>query len=224
MADTTTLPVPFGTYGATQAQYQLSKDGAIYTTSVGKLGNKTWRGRVWRLPPDGTAAQMMLEVPGGCQLFVSQGTLLCAWIDTQSGGNYNAKIKVTPIDGFIPLDGTPSGTVIDIDATQVAALQQRIDVAQRNASSAQAQAEAAHNAAIANGKAIAELKARVTKLEQQGGGGGGLTRQQVEDIVWAKIWDVNYLIREGFRNGQSTIREVQDYLVDLASYIRRVKP
>jgi hypothetical protein len=226
MTDTVTLPIPYGTYGSTTAQYQLSKDGAIYTFSVGKLGNKAWRGRVWRIDPNGASASIVFEVPGSCQLFVVQGQLLCVWIDTNSGGGYNAKIKVTPIDGYIPLDSTPSGTVVDINATQVAALQQRIDVAQRNASTAQAQADKALSMATANAKAIANLNARVAKLEQQGGGGGGdgLTRQQVEDIVWSKIWDINYLIREGFRTGSSAMREVQDYIVDLASYIKRVKP
>lgn len=223
MSDTITLPIPFGTYGATVPQYQLSKDGAIYTTSVGKLGNKTWRGRVWRIPPDGSPAQVVLEVPGSNQLFVVNGQLLCVWVDTTSGGNYNAKIRVTPIGGYIPLDGIPSGTVVDIDESQLTLVNQRVTTAQNNAIRAQSTADNAQGAASGNAKAIAELKLRVTKLEQQGGGGGGgLTRQQVEDIVWSKIWDVNYLIREGFRNGSSTIREVQDYIVDLASYIRRV--
>ena len=221
MAETTTLPIPFGTYSATQAQYQLSKDGAIYTTSVGKLGNQAWGARVWRIPPDGAPAQVVFMAPGACQLFVVNGALLCVWIDTNQGGNYNARIKVTPIEGYIPLDGLPSGTVVDIDATQLALVNQRIDVAQSNAGKAQATADKAQGTANANAKAIAELKLRVTKLEQQGGG-GGLTRQQVEDIVWAKIWDVNYLIRQGFRDGVSSIREVQDYIVDLASYIKRV--
>jgi hypothetical protein len=220
---TKTLPIPFGTYGPTSGQYQLSKDGAIYTFSVGKLGNQKWKGRIWRIPPDGSNAQIMLEVPGSAQLYVVQGKLLCVWIDTNDGGGYNAKIKVTEIEGYIPLDSDISGTVVDIDATQLNMMQQQLNTAQYNAGRAQASAEKAQGTATATAKSLASLTERVARLERQGGGGGGLTRQQVEDIVWSKIWDVNYLIREGFRNGQSAIREVQDYLVDLASYIKRVK-
>jgi len=49
-----------------------------------------------------------------------------------------------------------------------------------------------------------------------------LSKAQIEDIVWTKIWDVNYLIRLGFIKGSSDIQQVQDYLVDLASYIKRI--
>lgn len=137
---TTTLPIPFGTYGATAGQYQLSKDGSIYTFSVGKLGNQTWKGRVWRIPPDGGKAQIVFEVPGGAQLFVVQGKLLCVWIDGTDGGNYNAKIRVTPIAGFIPLDENVSDTVVDINESQLALVNQRIATAQSNASIAQTSA------------------------------------------------------------------------------------
>lgn len=64
---------------------------------------------------------------------------------------------------------------------------------------------------------------RITKLEQQSGGSsGGLTRQEVEDIVWSKIWDVNYLIRMGFIQGSSTISQVQDYLNDLTNFVKKI--
>jgi len=219
---TTVLPVPYGTYGHTP-RYVLSKDGSIYTTAIGDMGKRQpWKSRVWRITPD-SRAEIVLEVPATLALFVVNGQLLCVWIDPTDGGGKNAKIKVTPIGGYIPLDGQPSGTVVNINASQIALVNQRIDTAQFNAGKAQGTADKLQGTVNAHGKAIADLQARVAKLEKQGGGGGGgLTRQQVEDIVWSKIWDINFLIRQGFRDGVSGIREVQDYIVDLTTYIRRI--
>lgn len=215
---TTTLPIPYGTYGHTP-QYVLSKDGSIYTTAIGTMGKtQPWKSRVWRVLPDGRA-EIVLEVPATLALHVANSQLLCVWVDPEGNG-YTAKIKVTSIAGYIPIDGQPSGTVVNIDASQLSLVNQRIDVAQLSAGKAQGTADKLQGTVNAQGKVIADLQARVARLEKQGG--GGLTRQQVEDIVWSKIWDVNFLIRQGFRDGVSTIREVQDYIVDLASYIRRV--
>jgi hypothetical protein len=66
-------------------------------------------------------------------------------------------------------------------------------------------------------KQVATLTSQINNMQSQ-----ILNKQQIEDIVWSKIWDVNYLIRLGFIQGSSTIQQVQDYLVDLASYIKRV--
>ena len=62
-------------------------------------------------------------------------------------------------------------------------------------------------------KQIQALQAQVNAL---------LTPAQVADLVWAKVWDANYQIRMGFLAGRSAIQQVQDYLNDLAVYIRNV--
>jgi uncharacterized protein YpbB len=114
--------------------------------------------------------------------------------------------------------------VVDINASQLALVNQRINTAQTSAGQAQGAADRLQGSVNNHTKTIADLQARITKLEQQGGGGNGsgLTKQQVEDIVWSKIWDINFLIRQGFRDGVSTIREVQDYLNDLTVFIKRI--
>ena len=64
---------------------------------------------------------------------------------------------------------------------------------------------------------ISAMQNQISSLQSQ-----IFTQQQIEDIVWQKIWDVNYLIRMGFLQGSSTIQQVQDYINDLAVYIKKV--
>jgi hypothetical protein len=76
---------------------------------------------------------------------------------------------------------------------------------------------------------VQQVKARTTALEQQVAAlqiqvNNLLTPQQVADLVWSKVWDINYQIRMGFLAGKSPIEQVQDYLNDLAVYIKKVKP
>ena len=72
-----------------------------------------------------------------------------------------------------------------------------------------------------------QLHVRVTTLEQQMAALQAqvntlLTPNQVADLVWSKVWDINYQIRMGFLAGKSPIEQVQDYLNDLAVYIKKV--
>lgn len=225
---TETLNIPYGTYGATIPQYQLSKDGAIYTTSVGSMGGtQPWRGRVWRIPADGSKAQLVFEVPGTCQLFVVNRALICVWIDTTQGGSYGSKIRVTHIEGYIPLPDAVSGTVVNIDENQVALLNQRISTAIADANAATSTANNALTKANSSAVTVQKLNVQVQTLQAQVEQlvKSQLKRQEVEDIVWSKIWDVNYLIRLGFLQGSSSISQVQDYLNDLTTFIKRiVKP
>jgi len=206
------LPIPYTTYGTTPTQYQLSKDGSIYTTSIGDMGKtQPWRGRVWRIPADGSKAQMVFEVPGTCQLFVVNKQLLCVWINSAS------KISVTQIDGYIPLPDAVSGDIVNINENQVALINQRIEQSMNIGATANTQATNALNKVNNQAKTIADLQKRIGELEQK-----ILTKQQVEDIVWSKIWDINYLIRMGFLQGSSAIQQVQDYLNDLTVFIKRI--
>ena len=128
------------------------------------------------------------------------------------------------IDGYIDPSDTPSSVVVNVDEAQVAGLKQGINTAQSTADRASATANRANQAASEATSDVNTLTAQVNALQAQVNAlqGQVLSKAQIEDIVWAKIWDVNYLIRLGFIKGSSDIQQVQDYLVDLASYIKRI--
>ena len=119
---------------------------------------------------------------------------------------------------------TPSSTVVNVDEAQVAGLKQGLGTAHATADRAIGAANQATAVARQAESDVDTLQAQVNALQAQVNAmqAQALTKAQVEDIVWAKIWDVNYLIRLGFIKGSSDIQQVQDYLVDLASYIKRI--
>jgi len=132
-----------------------------------------------------------------------------------------------PITGYIDPSDTPSSTVVNVDESSLNAVKQSVtaaDNAANNAASIANNAKDTANGAMDNTQ---KLKARVTTLEQQVATMQNqinqlLTPNQVADLVWAKVWDANYQIRMGFIAGKSSIQQVQDYLNDLASYIKRI--
>jgi DUF917 family protein len=87
-----------------------------------------------------------------------------------------------------------------------------------------AQSQTANNQVESLRAEVRRLQAQIATLtqQQQQMAQQILSKSQIEDIVWAKIWDVNYLIRMGFLQGSSTIQQVQDYLNDLTVFIKRV--
>ena len=119
--------------------------------------------------------------------------------------------------GFIHWSDTPSSKVINVDEAQVKVLKTEIATTQTIAAQAKTTADTAKNSADATMTRLRALEIKVAAMEKE-----MLNKSQIEDIVWSKIWDVNYLIRMGFIQGTSAIREVQDYLNDLASFIKRV--
>jgi hypothetical protein len=140
----------------------------------------------------------------------------------QNGGQW-----LQQIDGYIDPSDTPSSKIVDVDETQVATLKQSIATAQAMASAANQQAlqsqttaSAANNSAAAALAKVAEQSRQIQALQAQVN--ALLTPNQVADLVWAKVWDANYQIRMGFLAGKSSIQQVQDYLNDLAVYIRNV--
>jgi hypothetical protein len=131
------------------------------------------------------------------------------------------------IDGYIDPSDTPSSKIVDVDETQVATLKQSIATAQAMANAAnqkalqaQTTASAANNTAVAALAKVTEQTKQIQALQAQVN--ALLTPAQVSDLVWAKVWDANYQIRMGFLAGKSSIQQVQDYLNDLAVYIRQI--
>ena len=216
------LPISAPSYSAGGANFYIDKTGAIYQTWVGRtVAGGDWGSHVYRTAP-GAPSQLLFFQPNiNGYLEVMNKQLWFGYCDAR-GAQWRLLI-----DGYIDPSDTPSSAVVNVDEAQVAGLKQSIAVAQSTADHASPTANTAnqaatqathdvHNVAVT----VATLQNQVNALQSQ-----MLTKAQVEDIVWAKIWDVNYLIRLGFINGSSPIQQVQDYLVDLATYIKRiVKP
>lgn len=209
-----TLPIPFGTYGHTP-QFVLSKDGSIYTTAIGSMGGKKpWRSRVWRVPTEGKA-EIVFEAPAAIALHVVNGELLCVWVDTASGG-YTAKIAVTKIEGYIPLEASVTGTVVDINEAQVSQLRQQLATAQEQASEANRTATALQNR-------LEKLQQRVASLESRPQvSAKPVDEQKIADIVWTKLWDTIYVLRMGMNAGFSSDVNVAGWINDLTSFVRKV--
>jgi D-alanyl-D-alanine dipeptidase len=116
--------------------------------------------------------------------------------------------------------------VVNVDESSLNAVKQSVATAQAMANSASSQAlqakttaSAANNTAAAALAKVAEQSKQIEQLQAQIN--ALLTPNQVTDLVWSKIWDVNYLIRLGFVEGKSADPSVQNYLVDLAYYIKK---
>ena len=106
----------------------------------------------------------------------------------------------------------------------MAVYKQQVALAQTTANQAQYDSQQAI-AQVNNLKTqVANLQAQITKLNVQVASLSAqqLTPQQIQDIVWSKIWDVNYLIRLGFVNGSSPDPQVQAYITDDATFIKNV--
>lgn len=211
-----TLGVPFGTYGHSP-QFVLSKDGAIYTTAIGDMGKKrTWRGRVWRFMP-GMKPEIVFEAPGAhLALHVQDNKLYCAWIDLSGKPGYDE------VAGYIPLTATLTSPVVNVDESQLTQLKAQIAIAQEAATRAQ---RAADNMATR----IDQLKTRIAELEKRPAsiGGSSVSEQKIAEIVWAKVWDVLWILRAGMREviaGRPvTDPNVIGWAQDLAAFIKKEK-
>jgi hypothetical protein len=212
------FPQTARSYPASGKTFTIDKTGTIYETYMGDLNKTAKFGlRVFRTKPGGKPEELFYT-DGGGSLTVINKELFIGYTD----GNWASWYDEIP--GYIDPSDTPSSKVVNVDEAAMAVYKNQVTLAQKTANSAQYNANDAITRANKAQSEVDILENRVAKLEAVVSGMQNqiLNKQQVEDIVWAKIWDVNYLIREGFRKGSSTIREVQDYLVDLATYIKSV--
>lgn len=206
------LPPVMKAYSISGSWSYPDKSGTIYQQVVGRLGpNQQWGLHIWRTPPNRPSELLLLIPDANGGLEIVNRKLWVVWADS------NGKQWYQEIPGFIYWDDQPSGTVVNINEAQVASLRQQIATAQQMAGTAQATATTALNKANSQDAKIAALQQQIAALQKS-----ELTQQQVEDIVWTKIWDVNYLIRLGFLQGSSPIQQVQDYLNDLTVFIKRI--
>ena len=218
------LNVPHGTYGAATPTYAVDKSGAIYTTSVSRLnGGGPWGSRVWKIEV-GKNPQQVFFAPGNISLVQTQGKLLIIWTDPSRGG-YNATINVTEVAGFIPLDATVSGTVVNIDAAQVAELKASIQHVTTLANRAVAQSDPANifaNQVNTLAGQLRRLESRVEGLEKimNQPQKQSLSAAEIADLVWTKIWDVMWIIRQGMIK-DSTDPNVAGWVNDLRDFIKK---
>lgn len=201
-------------------QLIIDKTGTIYQTLNGNVGTGTpWGTRVWRIPP-GKPAELIYYVDGNGQLYVDQIKKRLLFLGTDA----NRRPFYIVIEGYIHPADCPDSTIVNINETQTALLKQGIATANSTANSAYTLASNATQSANDARAQITNLQKQISDLQLQINAMQTkiIPRSQIEDIVWSKIWDVNYLIRMGFISGSSTIEQVQQYLIDLASYIKRV--
>lgn len=213
------LPISAPSYSAGGANFYIDKTGAIYQTWVGRtVAGGDWGSHVYRTAPGAPSTLLFFQPNSNGYLEVMNSQLWFGFCD-QRGAQWRLLI-----DGYIDPSDTPSSTVINVDEAQVAGLKQGLNTAQATADRAIGAANQAVGVANQADSDVNALTAQVAALQNQVNAlqAQALTKAQVEDIVWAKIWDVNYLIRLGFIKGSSDIQQVQDYLVDLASYIKRI--
>lgn len=206
------LPNPMKAYSAGGSWTYTDRTGAIYQQVIGRqTTGGPWGIHIWRTVPGKPSELVVFVKDANGGLLINNKILTLVYCD-ESGRQYQMSIP-----GFVYWDDTPSAEIIDINENQVALLKQEIATARAAANAAITTANAALQKVNDQNAIIGTLNAKITRLENQ-----QLTKPQIEDIVWSKIWDVNYLIRMGFLQGSSAVAQVNDYLHDLAIYIRRV--
>lgn len=196
------------------------KAGTVFQVWTGRLTpNGPWGPHIWRTAKGGKPQLIwFIANCNGKQLIIMNKELFFSYT-LPNGGQW-----LQPIDGYIDWSDTPSSQVVNVDESSLNAVKQSIATTNTLANSAYSLANSATN--VSNNAMnkvnsqqtqINALQNQINQLQQQ-----IISKQSIEDIVWSKIWDVNYLIRQGFVDGKSSIQQVQDYLVDLAFYIRKI--
>lgn len=199
------------TYTATKTDIIDDKTGALFQTSMGaNLPGGPFGIHVWRTPKGGKKQEILFYPGDHGGLAILWGKLYFVHNDAES-----KKVFLEEIPGFIPKDSTTSSGTINLNESQLAVIRAQIDTISKRAESAYAVA----NTATAR---VAELEKRVAALEKAGGG-QNVSEQKIADIVWAKIWDVFYLLRVGMNEGSSKDPNIQGWINDLTSFIRKVK-
>ena len=209
----------FKSYPAQGTPWVYDKTGAQYIVKIGNLNNTApWGYYLFRVPQGGKPEQLFFVAGSNGDLIVINRKLYIRYCD-------NDWIQWTAeVPGYIDPDDKPSSNIVNVNDAAMATYKQQVSVAQNTANQSlntsintRNQVQGLSSEVVTLKKQIADLQSQITSLQSQ-----ILNKKQVEDIVWSKIWDVNYLIRMGFLQGSSAIREVQDYLNDLAVYIRSI--
>lgn len=199
------------TYTATKTDIIDDKTGALFQTSMGANSPGGPFGiHVWRIPKGGKKQEIIFYPGDHGGLAVLWGKLFFVHNDAES-----KKVFLEEIPGYVPKDSDTSSGTINLNESQLAVIRAQIDLINKRAESAYSVA----NTAVAR---VAELEKRVTALEKAGGS-QNIDEKKIADIVWSKIWDVFYLLRMDMNGGSSKDPNIQGWINDLTSFIKRVK-
>ena len=211
-------PAVYPNYPAADWQYIVDKTGTVFQTVNGRLvPNGAWGVYVFRCPPNAKPEQVYFLQDGHGTLTVDGKRLVLLATDK------NWQMFIIEIKGYVAPPDCPDSDVVDINEVQLATLRQSIATAQAQASQAYAMAQTATNRCndlstqvVNQQKQINDLTQRVNAL---------LTPSQVNDLVWQKLKDMNYLYRLAFNAwpAQSPDPDIRAYVDDLVSLIKRVK-
>lgn len=213
------MPVGTKSYPAQGAPWEFDRTGAEYQVQIGNLnGGGAWGLYLFRVPKGRRPEQLFFVPDANGDLVVINRKLYVRWCDKDWLQWY------AEIPGYIDPDDKPSSQVIDVNEAAMAVYKQQVALAQTTANNALAQSQNATKQMVSLQSDIRRLQTQIASLERKQNQMEQqiLSKSQIEDIVWAKIWDVNYLIRLGFLQGSSSIQQVQDYLNDLTVFIKRV--
>jgi len=219
------IPLEMGTYGATTPTFTVDKTGAIYTTTVGNLrGNGPWGTRLWKIEV-GKKAQQLFFAPGNISLIPVDGKMMVVFTDPSNGRGYNAPIFYFELPGFIPAESAVSGTTVNINDAQVAEMKLAIQTATTLANRAVAAGDSAATLTsqvntLAN--RIDDLENQIRQLEAQKPA-QSLSKQEIADLVWSKIWDMLWILRQDMSKGTASDPNSQGWINDLTAFIKKVR-
>lgn len=208
-------------------QYVTDKTGTVFQTLAGRLdADGPWGTRVWRCPPNGKPELVYFIQDGNGALTVDVVNKRLLFLTTDK--NWMPNIVV--IEGYVFPTDYPDVTVVNINETQVATLKQSIATAQAMANTANTTANVALRTANNAEDATKILTDKVNALQGQVQSlqaqvNSLLTPNQVADLVWQKIKDVNYLYRLAFiaYPKPDPDPDIRAYVNDLVGLIKKVK-
>lgn len=220
---TSPIPAPFGatSYGA--GSIVIDRAGTIFQVWTGRLTNPgAWGSRIFRTVKGGKPELVWFIEDANVGTLIIMNNKLFIPYQPPRGIQW-----LQQLDGYIDPSDEPSSNVVDVDESALNSVKQSITVVQSSTNTIDYKATRAQNTAqdaqttANNAKAqIDALQAKINKMQAQID--SLMTPNQVADLVWSKVWDVNYQIRMGFIAGKSSIQQVQDYLNDLTTFIRKI--
>lgn len=219
-------PVTYTNYSSYLWAYVTDKTGTVFQTLGGNIGPNTgWGTRVWRCPP-GQPIQLVYFIDGG------NGTLTVDHMNKRLLflGTVNGQPFCEVIEGYVYPDDIPQPTIVNIDESQLATVRQSIATTTGIAEQAKAMAKDAEAVAYDTRDTVKALQGQIDALRnqvaaQQNQINALLTPNQVSDLVWSKIKDVNYLYRLAFIAWPTPApdQDIRSYVADLVALIKKAK-
>lgn len=216
-------PFTATSYGA--GSMVVDRAGTIFQVWTGRLTNPgAWGSRIYRTVKGGKPELVWFIEDANVGTLIIMNKQLFIPYQPPKG-----RQQLQQLDGYIDPSDEPSSTVVNVDESALNSVKQSISNAQASATTIDYKAtraqSTAQNAQITADKAKAEvaaLQVKVASLEARLNSFQQTSVSQVTDVVWTKLWDAFYLIRMAMNSGNSTDSNIQGFLVDLTSFIKKV--